>query len=362
MTVGCVALEVWQGGGVWEKKKRRTRDKPSPHSLLPSPSLYHSIPPLRPATQATSTNMNFLFLLEYDPTKDVAWIQKELHRWIYDNVMEKWDSIRKKPTKLCDMFTGYHTSQALIQLAFESAGITDKKLLFIPKMEKSNAEQLVHKLVGEFLQLRFPILLALNKVDLADSVVNLEKFKEHFDDKIMVPVSARSECILQQKCKDGILSYQSGASHFDFNTQSQEYEGSENDQKLTEIKENVLQVFGDTGVLRALSQAVNLRSPTFAFPVNCLDTYQSISVKTNEKPQILRDCIVLKPGTTVGKLFNVMLYPPVSLLAGEYVRAEGVDSSGAKKVLHKNDLVNESNQIVKIMSTKKASTSGKTRN
>ena len=56
-----------------------------------------------------------------------------------------------------------------------------------------------------------------------------------------------------------------------------------------------------------------------------------------------------------------MLYPPVSLLGGEYVRAEGVDSNGTKKVLHKNDLMNESNQVVKIMSTKKASYSAKTR-
>ena len=271
--------------------------------------------------------------------------------------MEKWDSIRKKPSKLCDMFTGYHSSQALIQLAFESAGISETKLLSIPKMEKPNAEKMVHKLVDEFLRLRFPILLALNKVDLADGVVNLEKFKEQFDDKIMVPVSARSECILQQKCKDGVISYQSGSPHFNHNMQL-----TSSEKELVEIKENVLEVFGDTGVLRALSQAVNLRSPTYAFPVNCLDTYQSISVKTNEKPQILRDCIVLKPGTSVGKLFNIMLYPPVFLLAGEYVRAEGVDSSGAKKVLHKNDLINESNQIVKIMSTKKASCPVKTRN
>ena len=302
-----------------------------------------------------------LFSPEHDPTKDVAWIQQELHRWIYDNIMDKWDSIRKKPLKLCDMFTGYHTSQALIQLAFESAGVTEAKLLSIPKVEKPNAEKMVQKLVGEFLRLRFPILLALNKVDLTESVVNLEKFKEQFDDVVMVPVSARSECLLQQNCKGGTISYQSGASHFDVNAQSQEI-NEISKKELAQIQENVLQVFGDTGVLRALSRAVSLRSPTYAFPVNCLDTYQSISVKTNEKPQILRDCIILKPGTTVGKLFNIMLYPPVSLLAREYVRAEGVDSSGAKKVLHKNDLVNESNQILKIMSTKKASSSAKTRN
>lgn len=274
--------------------------------------------------------------------------------------MDKWDSIRKKPTKLCDMFTGYHASQALIQLAFESAGITDARLSAITKMERDHAERWVHKLVAEFLRLHFPILLALNKVDLANAIDNLDKFKAQFTDMTMVPVSAKSECFLQQKCKEGVIFYQSGASHFDINTQSQQnMDGS--DKELAQIKEHVLQTIGDTGVLRALSEAVSLRSPTYAFPVSCLDTCQSISVKANEKPQILRDCVVLKPGTTVGKLFDIMLYPPVSLLAGEYVRAEGVDFNGTKKVLHKKDLINDSNQIVKIMSTKKASYSAKTR-
>ena len=267
----------------------------------------------------------------------------------------------KKPVKLYDMFTGYHTSQALIQLAFESTGITDNKLLSIPKMEKANAELLVHKLVDNFLRLRFPILLALNKIDLSGAVDNLAKFQEQLSDMEMVPVCAKSECSLQQKCKDGLISYQSGASHFHFNVQHQDL-NDKSEKELHDIKDNVLHVFGNTGVLQALSQAVRLRSPVYAFPVSCLDTCQSISINTNEKPQVLRDCIVLKPGTTTGKLFDIMLYPPVSLLAGEYVRAEGVNSKGVKHVLHKHDVMNESNQIVKIMSTKKASSSTKTRN
>lgn len=299
-------------------------------------------------------------LSDYDPTRDVGWIQQELHSWIYDNIMDKWDSIVKKPAKLFDMFTGYHASQALIHLAFESAGITDKNLLTIPKIEKANAELLVHKLVDKFLRLRFPVLLALNKVDFPDAVQNLKKFQEQFVDMTMVPVSARSECILQKACKDGVLTYQSGASNFEINHQTQDL-SEKSKKELIQVKTSVLNVFGDTGVLQALSQAVSLRSPVYAFPVNCLDTCQSISVITKEKPQILRDCIVLKPGTTVEKLFNILLYPPVSLLAGEYVRAEGVSSKGVKSVLHKHDIVNETNQILKIMSTRKASLSTKTR-
>ncbi|KAJ7333894.1 hypothetical protein OS493_015987 [Desmophyllum pertusum] len=206
---------------------------------------------------------------EYDPRRDVEWIQQELHRWIYDNIMDKWDAIIKKPTKLCDMFTGYHTFQALIQLAFDSTGITEKTLLALPKIEKPNAELLVHKLVDNFLRLRFPILLALNKVDLPDAVDNLKKFQEQFDDDtVMVPVSARSECILQQKCKDGVISYQSGASHFDLNVQSQDLPLHDRSEKeIVEIKDSILQVFG--GHWRAASLVTSCESAVTSVCISC---------------------------------------------------------------------------------------------
>lgn len=41
-----------------------------------------------------------------------------------------------------------------------------------------------------------------------------------------------------------------------------------------------------------------------------------------EKSQILRDCIMLKPGTSVEEFHSVLCHYPVSLLSGDYVRAE----------------------------------------
>lgn len=48
-----------------------------------------------------------------------------------------------------------------------------------------------------------------------------------------------------------------------------------------------------------------------------------------------------------------MLYFLVFFFVGEYVRVEGINLKGAKNVLYKYDVVNEFNQIVKIMSIKK---------
>lgn len=41
-----------------------------------------------------------------------------------------------------------------------------------------------------------------------------------------------------------------------------------------------------------------------------------------EPPGKLRDCLSLKPHTNVEELYNVMLHYPVSLVAGDFIRAE----------------------------------------
>ena len=47
-------------------------------------------------------------------------------QWIHDNIMSKWDNIKKKPLKLIEMFTGYHATKSVIYTAFQNAGIDSK--------------------------------------------------------------------------------------------------------------------------------------------------------------------------------------------------------------------------------------------
>lgn len=46
---------------------------------------------------------------EGDPMEDVEWVQHEIHNWIYDNVLAKWETVLRRPEKLLSMFSGYHT-------------------------------------------------------------------------------------------------------------------------------------------------------------------------------------------------------------------------------------------------------------
>ena len=52
---------------------------------------------------------------------DVAWIHQELQRWILDNIEAKWETIKRKPDHLYDMFTGYQAQKWLVHEALRCA-------------------------------------------------------------------------------------------------------------------------------------------------------------------------------------------------------------------------------------------------
>ena len=48
------------------------------------------------------------------PPSHTSWVREELHRWVYDNVRAKWTFVLRKPSRLPELFSGYHASRALV--------------------------------------------------------------------------------------------------------------------------------------------------------------------------------------------------------------------------------------------------------
>ncbi|KAK6169080.1 hypothetical protein SNE40_020201 [Patella caerulea] len=289
---------------------------------------------------------------DYDPSLDITWIQNELHQWIYDNVMVKWDNIKRKPEKLIDMFTGYHASKSLIFKAFQQAGITEKELSVIGQWK----DDVLHNLVSEFLQLRFPMLVVLNKCDKPTSSKHIQRIQELYPDLPCIPVSSDSESYLQTQMKLGNLLLDTVLKKINLP------ENVNIDVKIRadNIQNNVLDRYGPTNVHEALCKAVGLKKPVYAYPVTCLDTFKSISKSVSighRQADILRDCISLKPSTTVEELYAVLKHHPVSLITGDFVRAETVDKEGCKRPVKKDEKIDDSNYIIKIMTTKRSTAS-----
>ncbi|XP_078589315.1 uncharacterized protein LOC144869720 [Branchiostoma floridae x Branchiostoma japonicum] len=288
----------------------------------------------------------------YDPTKDVRWLNIEIHRWIYDNIMNKWEAIVKRPLKLLDMFTGYHASRSIIQSAFTAAGIDTRKLVeTLPGWDS----KVLPKLVTEFTRIRFPMVLGLNKSDTPEADNNIQRIQEAYPNAATMPMSALGECKLQKLQKENVLHYGYGEPSFLTGDEYLRPLSSTMVEELDRIQNNVLAKFGSTNVHNALNLAVSLKSPTFAFPVQDLDTLVSLDHRQKgEVPGVLKDCIVLRPGTTVGHLHTVLVHA-LELLKGTFVRAEAREINGDKRVVRKDEVIGPSNNVIKIMTSPKSS-------
>jgi ribosome-binding ATPase YchF (GTP1/OBG family)/predicted esterase len=249
-----------------------------------------------------------------DPAGDVGWVRDELHAWIFANVRAKWRKVRRRPERLRELFSGYHSSPNVADAALRKCGVLDPRS---PPREllQSWTKNNLHVLVAHFLRLRFPTLLALNKRDVPESKAHAKKVKLAWPAETCVDVSARDD---------------------------------------------------PESVRRAVAAAIALKPPIMGFPVDCLDTgvaesrgsgvqlaslggsTEDVITEWREKDfrektktrtdGSLRSCVLLKPGSTVEDFFDEARR--IGLCGnGELVRSETSDIEGRRRTLRRDELV-----------------------
>lgn len=141
-----------------------------------------------------------------------------------------------------------------------------------------------------------------------------------------------------------------------------------------------MKLYGTTGVLEVISEAIKLKPPVLVYPVNDLDQELPIGWTANMTNEILsknsqqllpklRDCIQMKQGSTVDDLYHALKHGTLNhvILQGEFVRSEGKPirkPSLLNKVISNNELrkhqlkretiFDEFNSIVRIQTNKKS--------
>ncbi|XP_033741210.1 uncharacterized GTP-binding protein YGR210C-like [Pecten maximus] len=321
--------------GAWEGKGRGNKFL---NDLLDADVLIHVI------DASGTTNEKGEETQGYDPANDIRWLQQEIHQWIFQNVWSRWDSITKRPSKLIDMFTGYHANRATIHSALHNAGIGDRELGAIAGWKES----VLHQIVDHFLRLRFPMLLVLNKADKPEANTIIQRIQTDMDGLKSIAVSARTECLLQKLSKEGVVQYDYGNGEFQVVSDTQRTIA-----ELQQVSTAIFKRYGSTNVHEALCEAVRLRPPTYAFPVHCLDTLRSVGRSPREA--VLRDCVSLRPGTRVEELHTVLCHYPINLLSGDFVRAETMTEDRKLKPLRKDEVITQCNNIIKIMTNRRTS-------
>ena len=327
-----------------------------------------------------------------NPMEDANWIREELHRWIYGNVRAKWPSVIKlggSPLhRLVQLFSGYQGQSHFVELAANYAKLD------IEQTSSWSALDL-HKLVAFYLSIRFPICLALNKIDSMSpeqrQLLPIWMSQVEALGEIAVPVCAMAESWrLQVSANNGHCAPVAVAMSSDKNELIKQ--GRESHEKTI----NIFGTDGVCGVLRAMSAAVMLRPPVICFPVSDLGTElplgfgqqkNTLAISDNEvniiehkkiadsplsdgismAPQEniatctnfrLIDCILLKPGSTVNDVYEALKRGELSRirLSGDFVRAEGrsLALDSRKRQLGRDSVITEENCVIRIQTNRKS--------
>ena len=269
-----------------------------------------------------------------DPIKDITMIETELDNWIYDIINKDWDQIGRTSTgdrkKFIDLLSnklsGLSINQNHISNAINKTELTTKNTTEFSSEDKM-------KLVSELRKQSKPIVIAGNKIDLAET----EDYDRMRDlDVEIIPTASEAELLLRRASENGIIQYIPGNIGFIIN--DNEKITKQQMKALETVNKQILEKWETTGVQLVLNFAFfSLLDMITVYPVEDENKY------TNKKGNVLPDAYLLKNGSTTKDLaFKIH-----SEIGDKFLYA--IDAKTKKRV--SNDYILKNNDIIKVVST-----------
>ncbi|CUM67599.1 uncharacterized protein PRCAT00005299001 [Priceomyces carsonii] len=235
----------------------------------------------------------------YDPLHDIEWLQDEIFRWILGNLTERWGSIVRRHTAtksttletLRQQLGGYSANKQLIGKALDL-------LPGLPPLQDWNNET-IEKVVYTFMTVKFPTVLALNKMDHPDSDKNVSKIILKHPNLKCVLTSSITEVFLRKLANQNYIKYDLGTEFIDTIDDLGPGSGLKPlDEKMKirieNVRDLVLYRFGSTGVVKLLQAAADLLDLVPVYPVRNIHNFTG-----STGDSVFKDCVLVKRGTPV---------------------------------------------------------------
>ncbi|WP_407463242.1 redox-regulated ATPase YchF [Methanobrevibacter sp.] len=223
----------------------------------------------------------------HDPLEDIEFLEHEIVMWMYGIVSKNWVRlIRKVEAEHLDfskvIFEQLSGTGILIEDVIEALRTVN------PNYGKWEDEDLI-EFVRNLLNIAKPSLVIANKADLPGARENIERMQEKYPR--VIPTSAESELALMNATRAGLISYISGDSSFEIIDESKL--NANQIKALEYIQTNILDVYGSTGIQKALNTAVfDLLDMIVVYPVG--DEHKL----TDQKGNVLPDAFLVPKGST----------------------------------------------------------------
>ena len=224
-----------------------------------------------------------------DPIEDVKMLENELNKW-YRGIFEKvWEKLsRSLQTTKSDFAKAIATQFSGLKVTEDDVKRVLLKLKLDPEKPTSWSEEDLANFTKTLRHSTKPMIIAANKIDKPTAEENLKKLQVAFPEIKIIPCSADSELALREASKAGLIEYIPGEKDFKILKDLNEKQK----QALEDIKKNVLDVYGSTGIQDILDKTIfELLDYIAVFPASATKLGDS-------KGNILPDCFLVPNGTT----------------------------------------------------------------
>jgi len=270
---------------------------------------------------------------EYDPTRDVEFVEREMDLWLASILDRNWETVGRQSRSpefdiddaLTEVLTGVGGSAADVARVLRRIGYPADPFQWTDEDRET--------LAAAFRAETKPIVVVANKADLAPEGT-VDALRDATNGPV-VPCTAEGELALRTAAEAGVVQYDPGDADFEVVDEVSDEQAS----GLERIRD-VMTAFGGTGVQAAIDAAVYDRLDHItAYPV------QNETHWTDGQENVLPDAFVLPRGSTPKDL----AYAVHSDIGDGYLHA--VDARASRRVGEDHEL--SEGDVIKIVSTAK---------
>jgi len=219
----------------------------------------------------------------YDPEKDIKFLEEEIDLWFFGILKKNWKKIYNKAkhshkdliTELAEQLSGLEVNEEQVGEAAKKSGLSEST---------DWSDEQLREFATNLRESSKPILIVANKIDLDHG--NFDRLRENYN---LVPVCSEAELALRQAEKAGIISYLPGDKEFKIIKDVDEKQRK----ALEFIQNNVLNKYGSTGVQECINTAVfEILKQIVVYPVENENKFM------DNKGNVLPDAHLLPQGST----------------------------------------------------------------
>ncbi|MHA1608178.1 MAG: redox-regulated ATPase YchF [Candidatus Freyarchaeota archaeon] len=272
----------------------------------------------------------------WNPMDDVKFLEREVAMWFKQIISKDWQRIVRQVESgaksleeiLTEKLSGLAIRRYHVRMAVKSAG-------FDPTKPSRWGDDDLYTFSHELRKVSKPILICLNKIDRKTAKKNIEAFKK--ENIKFVAASALAEYFLRVLARDDVINYLPGDNDFEILKPQKLTEKQK--ETLEKIREEILDVYGSTGVQDAINRAVfDVLGMITVYPVEDMNKF------TDHKGNVLPDALLVPKGTTVREL----AYMIHTELGETFIYA--LDARTKQRLSEEHKL--EDKSIIKIVSAK----------